>query len=248
MFQIFTKKIFLRDSLEGFVDIHSHILPGIDDGAKQVSESIHLIKSLEALGVKQFTATPHIMQGVYENTKETIDEAYQNVIQAMEPNLMSNVALNYAAEYMLDAHFIEQLEAEQLFTIKDNYILIEMSHFQAPINLEDMISKIKTKGYVPILAHPERYTFYHDSKTYYHRLKQLGCLFQLNFLSLTDHYGNHVEKMAHYLIEEELIDFVATDTHNETHIKKLSNITLNKSLARKLPVIIKNTCRVFSKT
>ncbi|MFD1162222.1 tyrosine-protein phosphatase [Hwangdonia seohaensis] len=246
MFHFFSKKVFLKDLLEGFVDIHSHILPGIDDGAKDTSESKELIKGLQALGVKQFMPTPHVMQDFYPNTDETIGDAYQKLLSALDPKLLSEITINPAAEYMLDDNFQKQLETQELFTLKGNYLLIEMSYFQPPINLEEIIFKIKSKGYLPILAHPERYSFYHDTKDYYLKLKQLGCFFQLNLLSLSDHYGKNVEKTAHYLIEEQLIDFVATDTHNAFHIKKLSNLTLNKNLAKKLSDIIEKTCKTFS--
>lgn len=246
MLQFFSKKVFLKDFLEDFVDIHSHILPGIDDGAKNTPESIKLIKGLKALGVKQFMPTPHVMQDFYPNTDETIGNAYNELLGALDSKTLSEITLNPAAEYMLDDNFQKQLETLELFTLKGNYLLIEMSYFQPPINLEEIIFKIKMKGYLPILAHPERYSFYHSNKDYYKKLKQLGCFFQLNLLSLSNHYGDSVEKTANYLIEENLIDFVATDTHNSMHIKKLSSLTLSKSLAKKLPDIIKNTCDTFS--
>ncbi len=246
MFHFFSKKAFLKDLLEDFVDIHSHILPGIDDGAKNTIESIDLIKGMQELGVKQFMPTPHVMQDFYPNTDETIGDAYQSLLEVLDPKMLSEITINPAAEYMLDDNFQKQLNTQELFTLKGNYLLIEMSYFQPPINLEEIIFKIKMKGYLPILAHPERYSFYHNTKEYYKKLKQLGCFFQLNLLSLSEHYGKNVEKTAHYLIEDQLIDFVATDTHNDNHIKKLSNLILNKNLVRKLPNIIENTCNTFS--
>ncbi len=246
MFHFFSRKTFLKDLLEDFVDIHSHILPGIDDGAKNTSESIDLIKGLQGLGIKQFMPTPHVMQDFYPNTDETIGNAYQSLLEALDSTMLSEITINPAAEYMLDDNFQKQLDSQELFTLKGNYLLIEMSYFQPPLNLEEIIFKIKMKGYLPILAHPERYSFYHKTKDYYKKLKQLGCFFQLNLLSLSDHYGKNVEKTAHYLLEEQLIDFVATDTHNTKHIKKLSNLVLNKSLVKKLPNIIENTCNTFT--
>jgi protein-tyrosine phosphatase len=246
MFHFFSKKIFLKDLLENFVDIHSHILPGIDDGAKDITESIELIMGLQELGVKQFMPTPHIMQDFYPNNDETIAEAYQKLLGALNSKMLSEITINPAAEYMMDDHFQKLLDTEELFTLKGNFLLIEMSYFQPPINLEEIIFKIKMKGYYPILAHPERYSFYHNTKDYYKKLKQLGCFFQLNLLSLSNHYGNNTEKIANYLIEEQLIDFVATDTHNSNHIKKLSNLTLNKNFVGKLSDIIENTNNTFS--
>ena len=246
MLQLFSKKLFLKDLLEGFVDIHNHILPGIDDGAKSVEESLLLIHKLKELGVKQFIPTPHIMQDFYPNTDETIGDAYQLLLGHLDKKTISNITINPAAEYMLDTHFEKLLSKGNLFTLKKNYVLVEMSYFQPPINLETLIFKIRTKGYIPVLAHPERYSYYHSNLDYYKKLKELGCLFQLNLLSLSEHYGKSVEKTANYLIEAQLLDFVGTDVHNISHIEKLSNIVINKKTAKKLSALIKKTNTTFS--
>ena len=249
MISFFTKKYFLKDLLEDFVDIHNHILPGIDDGAKTVEDSLNLIKKLKDLGVKEFIPTPHIMQDFYPNTDESIGNAYQQLLENLNTKILGSITINPAAEYMLDNNFEKLLENKNLFTLKKNYVLVEMSYFQPPINLENLIFKIKTKGYIPVLAHPERYNFYHNNLDYYIRLKHLGCLFQLNLLSLCDHYGKSVQKTANYLMNENLIDFVGSDTHNETHIKKLSNLTLSKKQHLLfLPKVINNTKKTFSVT
>tara|TARA_R110002050_G_scaffold296426_1_gene456420 strand:- start:74597 stop:75346 length:750 start_codon:yes stop_codon:yes gene_type:complete len=249
MISFFTKKYFLKDLLEDFVDIHNHILPGIDDGAKTVEDSLNLIKKLKDLGVKEFIPTPHIMQDFYPNTDESIGNAYQQLLENLNTKILGSITINPAAEYMLDNNFEELLEKENLFTLKRNYVLVEMSYFQPPINLENLIFKIKDKGYIPVLAHPERYSFYHNNLDYYTRLKQLGCLFQLNLLSLGEYYGKSVQKTANYLINENLINFVGSDTHNETHIEKLSNLILSKKQHLLfLPKVIKNTKKTFSVT
>ena len=229
MVTIFSKKLFLTDLLEGFVDIHCHILPGIDDGSKSVSESIQLIKKMQDLGVQQFIATPHIMQDFYPNDDQSIGNAYQNLIAALAKTKSNDVVINPSAEYMMDSHFENLVDNKNLFPLKENYVLVEMSYFQPPINLETIIHNIILKGYIPVLAHPERYPFYHNKKEYYKALKQLGCMFQLNLLSLSEHYGKSVQKMALYLLEENLIDFVGSDVHNDNHIHKLSNLVLTKS-------------------
>lgn len=246
MLQIFSKKLFLKDLLEDFVDIHNHILPGIDDGAKTIDESLNLIKSLNELGIKQFIPTPHIMQDFYPNTDESIGDAYQLLLENLGKDLIGKITINPAAEYMLDTNFEKLLNEGQLFTLKGKYVLIEMSYFQPPINLEDLIFKIKTKGYMPVLAHPERYSYYHNNLDYYKRLKLLGCLFQLNLLSLSDHYGKSVQKTANYLMEINLFDFVGTDVHNQTHIEKLSNMELNNKSTKNILLLIKNTNTTFS--
>ena len=225
MLQIFSKKQFLKDLLEDFVDIHNHILPGIDDGAKNVKESIDLIKKLNELGVKEFISTPHIMEDFYSNTNTTFKNAHTLLLKNLNEELIKGITINPAAEYMLDYEFENLLQEGNLLTLKRNYVLIEISYLQPPINLETLIYNIKIKGYLPVLAHPERYAFYHNNLDYYKALKQLGCFFQLNLLSLSDYYGTNVEKTANYLINKKLIDFVATDTHNTIQIEKLSNST-----------------------
>lgn len=246
MLHFFSKKIFLKDFLEDFVDIHSHILPGNDDGAKNIKESISLIQAMQDLGIKQFIPTPHIMQDFYPNTSETIGNSYESLLNALDSKTLSNITINPAAEYMLDNHFESHLENGSLFALKGNYVFVEMSYFQPPINLEEIIFKLKNLGYHPIIAHPERYVYYNNKKEYYKRLKQLGCFFQMNLLSLSDHYGNSVEKTANYLINEKLIDFVATDIHNMNHIEKLSNLKLAKNLSQNLTSIIEETNNFFS--
>ena len=248
MFNFFSKKLFLKDLLENFVDIHCHILPGIDDGAANVKASIELIEKLTQLGVSQFIATPHVMKDYYPNNDETIGNAFQKLLEAIAASNLSNIVINPAAEYMMDEYFEEHVLNKYLFTLKSNIVLVEMSYYQAPINLVNLIWKIKEHGYTPVLAHPERYSYYHNYKEYYRTLKQLGCYFQLNLLSLSNHYGNNVQKIARYLIDENLIDFVGTDVHNVNHIEKLSNLSITKDLFKKITPIISNTNNKFSVT
>ncbi|MDO7171386.1 tyrosine-protein phosphatase [Mariniflexile sp. AS56] len=246
MLNFFFKKHYLKDLLVDFVDIHNHILPSIDDGAQNIRESIDLIKKLKELGVKQFIPTPHVMQDFYPNTDETIGNAYQSLLENLNKQIQKGITINPAAEYMLDSSFEKLLDAGNLFTLKGNYVLIEMSYFQPPINLEALIFKIKTKGYIPVLAHPERYAFYHNKLGNYDKLKQQGCLFQLNLLSLDNHYGKDVETTANYLIDKGLIDFTGTDAHHVAHVDKLSRLVLNKKTSEKMVPIIRNTNTTFS--
>ncbi|AUP77276.1 tyrosine-protein phosphatase [Flavivirga eckloniae] len=247
MLRFFSKKLFLKDLLEDFVDIHNHILPGIDDGATNIEDSLRLIEGMKGLGIKQFIPTPHVMQDTYPNTDDSIGDAYQRLLGALDSKLLNSITLNPAAEYMLDSNFESLLESRNLFTLKRDYVLIEMSYYQAPINLESIIFKIKTKGYLPVLAHPERYSFYHNNLNYYKRLKQLGCFFQLNMLSLSAYYGKPVEKTANYLIDKQLVDFIGSDIHHERHVDKISNLILsNKKVNENIGKIIKNTNRTFS--
>lgn len=246
MLNFFSKKQYLRDLLENFVDIHCHILPGIDDGAKNIDDSINIIKGLHNLGINEFIPTPHIMQDLYFNDDETIGNSFQILLEALNETPLKDIPINPSAEYMMDDNFSGLLNQNNLFPLKGKYILVEMSYLQPPINLEEIIFDIKMKGYIPILAHPERYNFFHTKKEYYKKLKKLGCLFQLNLLSLSEHYGKSTQNTAEYLINESQIDFVGTDTHNMNHVERLSKITFNKKNYDKLNQIIQNTNKTFS--
>lgn len=245
MFHFF-KSYYLRDFLDGFVDIHCHILPGIDDGAQNVNEAIELIRGLNTLGINQFIPTPHIMQDFYPNNEETIGNAYQKLLEHLESDLKSKITLNPSAEYMIDHNFERLLEKKHLFPLLEKFILIEMSYFQQPINLHEIVFKIQSLGYTPIIAHPERYSFFHNNLDNYLKLKQMGCLFQLNLLSLSDHYGKPIQKSAYKLIRNNLIDFAGTDSHNINHVEKLSKLKLDKKVTSNIKAIITKTKNQFS--
>ena len=211
-----------------FVDIHSHLLPGIDDGAKDIDDSISLITKMHSYGIKNFITTPHVLGDVYPNSSKIIKDKLQLVREALEENNLNDITINAAAEYMLDEQFSTLLEANDILTLKDNYILVEMSYFNAPYNLYEILFEIQLKGYKPVLAHPERYNFYHNEFENFYKLKKAGCLFQLNLLSLTEQYGKNVQKTAQKLIKENLYDFVGTDTHHHNHLNLLQKIGSSK--------------------
>ena len=167
---------------KGFVDIHSHVLPGIDDGAKDLAASIALIKKMHSYGIKNFVTTPHVLGDVYPNTTAIINEKLSEVQAELKKQNLTDIQFSAAAEYMLDEQFSERLKNKDLLTLKDQFILVEMSYFKAPFNLYDVLFEIQLKNYKPILAHPERYNFYHNAFRNYYKLKKAGCLFQLNLL------------------------------------------------------------------
>lgn len=225
------KRIPLTDFFtNSFVDIHSHLLPGIDDGAKDIDTSIALILKMASYGIKNFITTPHVLGNVYPNSTAVIKEKLAVVQKELEKREIKGISIHAAAEYMLDEEFSALLEQKDILVLKDNYILVEMSYFSAPINLYEVLFKIQLKGYKPVLAHPERYNFYHSDFKSYYKLKQAGCLFQLNLLSLTDQYGKGVQKISEKLLKENLYDFVGTDTHHQNHLALLPKIGTKKTL------------------
>ncbi len=160
----FKKKIIPLEHFfpEGIVDIHSHVLPGIDDGAKDLAASIALIKKMHSYGIKNFVTTPHVLGDVYPNTTAIINEKLSEVQTELKKQNLTDIQFSAAAEYMLDEQFSERLKNKDILTLKDNLILVEMSYFNAPFNLYDALFEIQLKNYKPILAHPERYNFYHN--------------------------------------------------------------------------------------
>ncbi len=237
------KDIPLKDFFpEGFVDIHSHLLPGIDDGAKDLDNSISLISKMYSYGIKNFITTPHVLGDVYPNSSEVIKNKLKEVKDELLKKGLNDIKINAAAEYMMDERFVERLKNDDILTLNDNYILVEMSYFNAPYNLYDILFEIQLKGYKPVLAHPERYAFYHNDFQNFYKLKKAGCVFQLNLLSLTEQYGKGVQKTAQKLIKENMYDFVGTDTHHHNHLKLLSKIGTVK-IKKQIKDLLKNNKR-----
>lgn len=203
-------------------DIHSHLLPGIDDGSPNVETSIDLLRSLSDAGINKFICTPHIIGDMYRNTPETINNALAKLKTAVAKTGM-NLEISAAAEYMLDDHFMELLRRKQgLLTLKGNYVLTELSYSTSPNNLEQISFEIITNNYQPLMAHPERYPYYHKNYDAYTRLKELGFLLQVNLLSLTGYYGKTVAKAAKFILDNNLAEFVGTDLHHSNHLAALT--------------------------
>lgn len=242
MLSIFQKKTFLADLLPGFTDFHNHLLPGIDDGADTATDSLNIIEKFNELGVNNFVATPHVMGEFYPNTPATILPA----LNKLKKQLSKDTQIQVSGEYMMDQFLLEQLEAENLLPILEKYLLVEMSYFQAPINLEEILFKIQNQDLKPILAHPERYAFYHSkSLVKYKDLKSRGCDFQLNMLSLTPHYGIGIQKTAFQLIESGMIDYISSDAHKVEHLEKIKNIKLTKKQHSLLEPVVSRSKSLF---
>lgn len=220
-----------------YVDIHSHLLPGIDDGAKNIEDTISLLTSLKNIGFSQFITTPHSITGIWDNTPISI----ASKLEETKP-LLNETHLKAAAEYMMDSFFFERIKKEeQLLTLKENYVLVEMSYLNAPIQLYDIIFEIQIQGYKPILAHPERYLFYNNNFEEYHKLKKNGCLFQLNLLSATGYYGVGVTKITQKLLDANVYDFVGSDVHHQKHVQSLRSKVVLKNHQSLKPLMENNS-------
>ncbi|WP_316770987.1 tyrosine-protein phosphatase [Pedobacter frigiditerrae] len=212
------------------VDLHSHLLPGLDDGAPDLETSLFLIKKLNELGFRKFICTPHIFKELYPNTPATINASLQSVQIALQSE-GSAIEIVAAAEYMIDSDFDIN---ETLQIMPGNYILIEMSYMTETPNIEQIIFDLQIKGYTVILAHPERYNFYHKNLGRYQRFKDMGVLFQLNLLAVIGYYGKEVKQTAEYLLKNKLYDLGATDLHHEKHLKALDHVVKNGELFKQI--------------
>jgi tyrosine-protein phosphatase YwqE len=228
LFHIFKSKPYLGDLIpDGHVDFHSHLLYGIDDGAQAPDDTLFLVREFINSGISQCITTPHIMTGVWDNTREIIENRLADVRVLLNDNGI-DLPLRAAAEYLIDDNFRRLFQSEKLLTIKDNYVLVEMSYLNPPLQVYEILFELQLAGYVPVLAHPERYTFFHHSFGNYEKLKNAGCLFQLNLLSSVGYYGKEVTKTAEILLRKGMIDFAGSDVHHKNHIKVLSNKILFK--------------------
>ncbi len=245
MVRFFSKKIFLVDLLEGFVDIHNHILPGIDDGAKTVDDSIEILKGFSEFGVHNFIATPHIMHNYYDNTPATIAKSLNQLRTALSKNKLNTISVDASAEHMIDDNFEAILANKSIMPLRKDHLLIEMSYLQRPINFDEAIVSIAHNRYFPVLAHPERYNFLHARNQKYGEFKKQGILFQLNMLSLGEFYGKDVQKMAFRLLDEDMIDFLGSDVHNISQLNALKQITIPKKKKPIIEAIIEGTVLRF---
>lgn len=204
------------------VDIHSHLLPGIDDGVKSIEESLSLIKKFKMLGYSKLITTPHIMSDNYPNTRTIINRQLSLVQEAIEEAKI-DIAIEAGAEHYIDVGFLELLENREVVPFGYNYLLFETSYTTRPIILEQAIFEMLSQGYTPVLAHPERYLYLHDDIEHYKTLKALGVLFQVNIKSLHTK-SSKVYKMAHLLIKSGLVDFVGSDVHRMRDLDNLEKI------------------------
>ena len=209
------------DRLSFLTDIHSHLLPSVDDGAVDTASALLMIAGLRDIGYERIITTPHIYSEIYPNTRDTLQPAYEKLLAAMAET-HQDMPIRYAAEYFLDDHVDKLLKDQQpLLTIHDNWVLVETSFVQAPLDLDRRLFDLQLAGYKPIMAHPERYPYWHNDRAKYHALKEKGLLLQVNLLSLTGYYGKGVAEAAKYLVKEGLADLVGTDCHHERHIAAL---------------------------
>jgi protein-tyrosine phosphatase len=241
MFGLFKSKPVLKDLIpDNHVDIHSHLLPGIDDGAKTFEHTLKLVTALQGFGISQIITTPHVIKNIWDNTPEIIQGKKNTTVVELQKNQIT-IPFATAAEYMMDDNFVKLIQTEQqLLVLKKNYVLVEMSYINAPIQLYSILFDLQVAGYIPVLAHPERYLFYHNNFEEYQKLKKSGCLFQLNLLSVVGYYGDEIAKIADKLLKNGLYDYVGSDVHHFNHIAAFDQKVKVKDLIPLKEVISNN--------
>ncbi|POY41232.1 histidinol phosphatase [Flavobacterium alvei] len=240
MFTIFQSKPILKDIIpDNYIDIHSHILPGIDDGAKTLGDSLQLIQALQGFGASKLITTPHVIQHFWENSSQNIKEKEAETNLELKKNNLS-IPFRAAAEYMMDENFVKLFQSEKLLTLKSNYVLVEMSYINPPIQLYSILFDLQVAGYIPVLAHPERYNFFHKNFEEYNKLINAGCLLQLNLLSVVGYYGESITEIAQKLLKKGMYSFVGSDAHHNNHIASFDKKVKIKDLAPLKEVIAHN--------
>lgn len=213
-------------------DVHSHILPGIDDGAPDVETSVELVRQLVQLGYRRFWATPHVMEDWYPNTYGSIEWALRELCAALIKHGI-DVEVGAGAEYHIDDGFRKLLEKRGPFrTLPGNRVLVEISMVGEPPAWEAAIFQLQTLGYQPVLAHPERYLYLREDIERLTAIRQRGVELQVNLLSLDGYYGHPVKTFAQKLVKKKLVDFVGTDCHHQRHVERLQEI-LRQGIALK---------------
>ena len=201
-----------------YTDVHSHLIPNIDDGSKSLEESLLIINSLREMGFKKLITTPHVMSDCYKNDGEIISSGLLSLKNAILKEKI-DIEIEAAAEYYLDFDFQEKIGKEEFLTFGNKYILVELSFLSRPDYLQDILFNLQLNGYIIVLAHPERYQYL--SMKDYEQLAGRGVLLQLNLLSLVGYYSDNIKKKSEFLIDQELISLAGTDCHNMKHAESL---------------------------
>ncbi len=215
------------------VDIHSHILPNLDDGSKSMTESLEIIKVMHRLGYRKMILTPHNQQGWFTNPTEKIIDALNKMNIAVSIHRL-NMILEAASEYYLDELFLQTIRKKLALTFGRKYVLIELSPFILDKFLFQHLDEIMQHGYVPVLAHPERYIYFYQQKEKYHQLHEMGVKLQLNLVALSNEVSKEMRCIAEYLIDQQLVSFCGSDTHSMKNSKILENLPNETSYLEKL--------------
>ncbi|NBP29531.1 MAG: capsular biosynthesis protein [Flavobacteriia bacterium] len=221
-------------------DMHSHFIPGVDDGAQTMDDSLQLLQKMQALGYKKCITTPHIKMDIYPNSEEKLRRVFDQ-LQEEKVRAGIGIEVELAAEYYLDDTFAERLKDRELLCFgKQRYVLMEFSFTTPPVFEEDTFKRVLDRGYIPILAHFERYLYFHGKPEVAEKYRKIGVNTQMNLLSLTGHYGPDIRKQAERMVDDCLFDFVGTDAHRIQHLQLLQEHLSMPYLAELGKRLVKN--------
>lgn len=221
-------------------DMHSHLIPGIDDGSKSIDESIVMLAKFESLGYKKVITTPHIMSDYFRNSPETILPGLEKLKNTAK-GLNLSIEIEAAAEYYFDESLMEKLRnKEPLMTFGDNYVLFEFSFHDAPSQIDALFFEFLTQDYKPVLAHFERYPYFFGDMDKAEEWREKGINIQINLNSLSGNYGPEVKRQAEMLIDNQLVDFVGSDCHRIEHLMMLEDNLRNPYFHKLAELPLKN--------
>ena len=243
IFNFFGKK---KEVLQPFdlsrfkVDIHSHLIPGIDDGSQTMDETIAMLTKFQSLGYKKVITTPHVMSDSFPNTSENILAGLEDV-RAELKKVGLTIEIEAAAEYYFDETFIAKIKTKDLLTFGDNYVLLEFAFHSPPQYIDQMFFELQSRGYRPVVAHFERYMYYLGKIDQATEWRRKGINIQININSLFGHYGPEIKKQAERLIDAGEFDFIGTDCHRIEHLMLLENSLTSPYIHKIGNYLLKNT-------
>ncbi len=225
-------------------DLHSHVCPGIDDGSPNAERSVQLVAGMHELGFRRMIVTPHVTDEVFPNTPEIIAESYTRLVESCRQAGVE-MKFNYSAEYRIDELLFHFLRTGQVRPLPGGYLLVENSWMQEPANLDAFLFELRSNyGYMPVLAHPERYQYYQRHRERYRLLREQGIMFQINLLSLAGHYDKACKNTAEWLLENKMVEFIGSDMHRPSHLESIRNYLMSKDYRRLeavAPLILNDT-------
>lgn len=224
---LFSRKKSISSLFKGFTDCHCHILPAVDDGFASMEKSLDILRRYSELGVSAVWLTPHVMEDV-PNRTQALKQSYEDFLSRAKAELKEFPELHLSSENMLDDLFEKRLADKDFLSYVDGHLLVETSYFNPPSNMTELLRGVKSKGYFPVLAHPERYIYM--GRDDYKALIKAGIRFQLNLFSLCGLYGDSVRQKAEGLLKEGLYSFCGTDLHRRGSLEKYVDYKIDSKL------------------
>lgn len=228
-------------------DIHSHLIFNVDDGSSSLEESINVLKKMKSIGFDNVIITPHYIMGTEysSNNKLKLDRFNRINDELIKNNI--DISIYLGNEIFINNNIISLINDGKIFPINGKYLLIELPFHNKIINLDDILYEITCNGYIPIIAHPERYSYFHDNYSLVDKLKEEGYLFQCNYGSVIGCYGKSSEKLVKYMLKKGYVDFFGTDVHGENRLNVLDQFekiekSIIKVIGSKNYDIIKENC------